>query len=59
MFLSKKKNGKGYVTSYTLNIGSKEARDLGFINKDGDSKQIEKIIDTQKKILIVRLKEET
>ena len=59
MILSKKKNGKGYITSYTLNIGSKEARDLGFINKDGGSKQIEKIVDTQKKILIVRLKEET
>ena len=36
MILSKKKNGKGYVTSYTLNIGSKEARDLGFVNKEGD-----------------------
>ena len=57
MILSKKKNGKGYVTSYTLNIGSKEARDLGFINQDGDSKQIEKIIDIENKVLIVKVKE--
>ena len=59
MILSKKKNGKGYVTSYTLNIGSKEARDLGFVNKEGDSKQIEKIVDTRNKKLIVKLKEGT
>ena len=58
MILSKKKNGKGYITSYTLNIGSKEARDLGFINKNGDSKQIEKIVDIEKKMLIVKVKEE-
>lgn len=58
MILSKKKNGKGYVTSYTLNVGSKEARDLGFIDENGDSKQLEKIIDIENKVLIVKRKEE-
>ncbi len=58
MILSKKRNGKGYITSYSLNIGSKEARLLGFINQNGDSHILEKELDVENHILIVRLKKE-
>lgn len=56
MILSKKKNGKGYITSYSLNIGSREARMLGFIDQNGDSHILEKELDIKDHILIVRLK---
>ncbi len=56
MILSKKKNGKGYITSYSLNIGSREARMLGFIDQNGDSHILEKELDIKNHILIVRLK---
>lgn len=56
MILSKKKNGKGYITSYSLNIGSKEARLLGFIDQYGNSNILEKELDVNNHILIVRLK---
>lgn len=58
MILSKKKNGKGYITSYSLNIGSKEARLLGFIDQYGNSNTLEKELDVNNHILIVRLKKE-
>lgn len=58
MILSKKKNGKGYITSYSLNIGSKEARVLGFIDQNGNSHILEKNLDVKNHILIVRLKKE-
>lgn len=58
MILSKKKNGKGYITSYSLNIGSKEARMLGFIVQNGNSHILEKNLDVKNHILIVRLKKE-
>lgn len=58
MILSKKKNGKGYITSYSLNIGSKEARILGFIDQYGNSHNLEKELDINNHILIVRLKKE-
>lgn len=58
MILSKKRNGKGYITSYSLNIGSKEARLLGFIDQNGDSHILEKKLDIENHILIVRLKKE-
>ncbi len=58
MILSKKKNGKGYITSYSLNIGSKEARMLGFIDQNGNSHILEKELDVKNHILIVRLKKE-
>lgn len=58
MILSKKKNGKGYITSYSLNIGSKGARMLGFIDQNGNSHILEKELDVKNHILIVRLKKE-
>ena len=56
MILSLKKNGAGYISSYTINIGNKEAEAVGFIDKDGVSKELEKIIDTENKQIIIKLK---
>lgn len=53
-----KKGNGGHVTSYFLNIGSKEARDAGFLNEDGTSKSVKKTVDAERKIIIVELEEE-
>lgn len=58
MKLSAKRSNGGHVTSYTLNVGSKEARELGFLNEDGSSKQIKKTVDTEHGRIIFELDEE-
>lgn len=55
--LAAKKNGNGYITSYTINIGSAEARNCGFINSDGEILPIEKFVDTENKQIIIKLSE--
>lgn len=50
--LTAKKNGKGYITSYVVNIGSAEARILGIT--DGTGGEIEKIIDEENHQIILR-----
>lgn len=47
MILSPKRGNGGHVTSYTVNIGCKEARDCGFIDKDGKSLPIKKTVDVE------------
>lgn len=44
MKLRANKNGKGYVTSYTLPIGCKEAREAGFLTEDGTPVELEKVV---------------
>ncbi len=56
MKLNKKKNGKGYITSYTLNIGSAEAREVGFIDDNNEPLEIEKVIDKENKTITLKLK---
>ena len=48
MKLSAKKNGKGYITSYTVNISCVEARTAGLIDKDGNSREVAKIFFADK-----------
>lgn len=55
--LSPKKGGNGYITSYTINIGSAEARNCGFINSNGEILPIEKLIDYENKQIIIKLSE--
>ena len=55
MILSPKRGNGGHVTSYTVNIGSKEARDCGFIDKDGKSLPIKKTVDPANGRIIVEL----
>lgn len=58
MILSPKKGNGGHITSYTVNIGSKEARDVGFLNDDRTSKQIRKIVDLENHRIIIELDEQ-
>lgn len=53
--LSPKKGGRGYVTSYSVNIGCAEARACGLIT-DNSSPDIEKIIDPDHNRIIIQLK---
>lgn len=55
--LSPKKGGNGYITSYTINIGSAEARNCGFINSNSEILPIEKLIDYENKQIIIKLSE--
>lgn len=54
--LSPKRGGHGHVTSYSVNIGSAEARECGFIDPQGEQQEIEKIVDTDNHQIIIRLK---
>ncbi|MSS18848.1 hypothetical protein [Pseudoramibacter porci] len=55
--LSKKKNGKGYVTSYSVNIGTAEARECGLIPPNDDEPvELEKIIDSEHHRIIIQPK---
>lgn len=56
MKLYQNRGGHGHVTSYTLSIGSAEARRLGFVSADGERVELEKIIDENNHQLIVRIK---
>ena len=42
MKLRELKGGHGYVTAYNLTIGSKEARDAGFVNEKGERFELKK-----------------
>ncbi len=52
------KGGK-YVTGYFALLGSKEARDAGFLNEDGTSKPVRKIVDAENHRIIITLDTET
>lgn len=51
--LSPKRGNHGHITSYTINIGSAEARECGFT---AESAQLEKIVDFDRKEIIIKLK---
>lgn len=53
--LSPKRGNHGHITSYTVNIGSAEARECGFTEEDI---QLEKIVDPDRKEIIIRIKSE-
>ncbi len=55
MILSPKRGNGGHITSYTVNIGCKEARDCGFIDEDGRRADIRKTVDTDRKRIIFEL----
>ncbi len=56
--LSPKKGGNGYVSSYSINLGISEVRDVGFLDTDGNHLPIEKFIDTENNEIVIRLKAE-
>lgn len=55
--LSPKKGGHGHITSYSVNIGSAEARLCGFVSPEGEpAPELEKIIDPENQQIIIRRK---
>lgn len=56
MRLYQNRGGHGHVTSYTLSIGSAEARRLGFVDENGERVELEKILDEENHQLIIRIK---
>lgn len=54
--LSPKRAGNGYVSSYSVNIGAKEAKDCGFVDADGNQLPLEKFVDLENKEIVIRIK---
>lgn len=48
MRLTARKRPDGHITAYSATVGSKEARDAGFIRPDGNSRILKKGVDTEK-----------
>ena len=57
MILSAKRREKAYITSYYANIGSREAREAGFLNPDGTSKVLKKTVDAKRHRIIIEIDE--
>lgn len=54
--LSPKKNGKGYLTSYSVNLGTAEIKDVGFLDENNNIVPLEKIIDEENKQIVIKIK---
>ena len=48
MRLTPRKGNGDHITAYFVTLGSKEARDAGFIRPDGNSRILKKVVDTEK-----------
>jgi hypothetical protein len=55
--LSPKKGGNGYISSYSVNIGSSEANDVGFLDADGKPLPLEKVLDVEHNQIIIKRKD--
>ena len=49
------RRGDGYITNYTVSIGSAEARRAGFLNDDGTSVELEKVVDESNHTITFRI----
>lgn len=58
MRLTPRKGNGGHVTSYFAIVGSREARDAGFIREDGKSRILKKTVDSEKGTLTVMVDRE-
>lgn len=58
MILSPKRGNGGHVTSYTVNIGCREARECGFLDADGKSLPIRKTVDAEHGRIIIELEKD-
>ncbi len=56
MKLVKKKNGRGDSVSYMINVSSSEAVKLGFVDEEGNSLELEKVIDEKNKTITIKIK---
>ena len=58
MKLQPKKGNGGHITSYRLIIGSREARDAGFVQADGTPMELKKTVDQEHRRIIIELADE-
>lgn len=58
MKLNAKRGNGGHITSYLAIIGSKEARDVGFLDADGHGLPLKKTVDTVNHRIILELEDE-
>lgn len=56
--LSPKKGGHGHITSYSINIGSAEARECGFLDPDGAALPLKKNVDPENSRIVIELEKE-
>lgn len=49
------RRGDGYITNYTVSVGSAEARRAGFLNEDGTSVALEKVVDEENHTITIRI----
>lgn len=49
------KGGHGHITAYSTTIGSREAREAGFLNPDGSSRILKKTVDTKRHRIIIEI----
>ena len=55
MKLRAQKGNGGHVTSYSITVGSREARELGFTREDGTGRELTKTLDTENGVLTIRV----
>ena len=55
MRLTPRKGKGGHITAYLTVIGSKEARDAGFIREDGKSRILKKTVDPIKQTITISI----
>ena len=58
MKLRANRSGDGYLTSYNVLIGSAEARRVGFVDENGNIREIEKFVDEERREIVIRIKED-
>lgn len=55
MKLYPKKGGNGFVSCYLVPIGSREARNVGFIKEDGTSRILKKQVDIEAQTITISI----
>ncbi len=55
MKLTPRKGNGGHITAYFASVGSKEARDAGFIRSDGTSRILKKTVDPEQQTITISI----
>lgn len=55
MKLTPRKGNGGHITAFFASVGSKEARDAGFIREDGTSRILKKTVDPIKQTITISI----
>ena len=55
MKLTPRKGNGGHITAFFASVGSKEARDAGFIREDGTSRILKKTVDPENQTITISI----